>query len=46
MTPFIHRDFSGKNNADADTIVEDLTGNGYDFELKNFAFDNVSGYNG
>ena len=46
MTPLIHWDFSGKSNADANTIVEDLTGNGYDLELKNFAFDNVSGYNG
>lgn len=46
MTPLIHWDFSGKSNADAGTIVEDLTGNGYDLELKNFAFDNVSGYNG
>lgn len=46
MTPLIHWDFSGKNNADAGTIVEDLTGNGYDLELKNFAFDNESGYNG
>ena len=46
MTPLIHWDFSGKSNADAGTIVEDLTGNGYDLELKNFAFDNKSGYNG
>ena len=46
VTPLIHWDFSGKSNADAGTIVEDLTGNGYDLELKNFAFDNVSGYNG
>lgn len=46
VTPLIHWDFSGKSNADADTIVEDLTGNGYNLELKNFAFDNVSGYNG
>lgn len=46
MTPLIHWDFSGKSNADAGTIVEDLTGNGYDLELKNFAFDNESGYNG
>ena len=46
MAPLIHWDFSGKSNADAGTIVEDLTGNGYDLELKNFAFDNVSGYNG
>lgn len=46
VTPLIHWDFSGKNNADAGTIVEDLTGNGYDLELKNFALDNVSGYNG
>ena len=46
MTPLIHWDFSGKSNADAGTIVEDLTGNGYDLELKNFALDNVSGYNG
>lgn len=46
VTPLIHWDFSGKSNADASTIVEDLTGNGYDLELKNFAFDNVSGYNG
>ena len=46
VTPLIHWDFSGKSNADAGTIVEDLTGNGYDLELKNFALDNVSGYNG
>lgn len=46
MTPLIHWDFSGKSNANAGTIVKDLTGNGYDLELKNFAFDNVSGYNG
>lgn len=46
VTPLIHWDFSGKSNADAGTIVEDLTGNGYDLELKNFAFDNKSGYNG
>lgn len=46
VTPLIHWDFSGKSNADAGTIVEDLTGNGYDLELKNFAFDNESGYNG
>lgn len=46
VTPLIHWDFSGKSNADADTIVEDLTGNGYDLELKNFAFNNKSGYNG
>lgn len=46
MTPLIHWDFSGNSNADAGTIVEDLTGNGYDLELKNFAFDNESGYNG
>ena len=46
VAPLIHWDFSGKSNADAGTIVEDLTGNGYDLELKNFAFDNVSGYNG
>lgn len=46
MTPLIHWDFSGKSNVDAGTIVEDLTGNGYDLELKNFAFDNESGYNG
>lgn len=46
VTPLIHWDFSGKSNADAGTIVEDLTGNGYDLELKNFAFDNTSGYNG
>ena len=46
VTPLIHWDFSGKSNADADTIVKDLTGNGYDLELKSFDFDNESGYNG
>ena len=46
MIPIIHWDFGGKSNADADTIVKDLTGNGYDLELKNFDFDNESGYNG
>lgn len=46
VTPLIHWDFSGKSNADAETIVEDLTGNGYNLELKDFSFDNTNGYNG
>lgn len=37
----------GKSNDDADrTVLRDLTGNGYDITLNNFAFSEMSGYGG
>lgn len=45
-TPSIQGDSSGKSSTDAGIMVEDLTGNDYDLELKDSAFDNASGYNG
>lgn len=44
VTPLIHWDFSGKSNADADTIVEDLTGNGNHGQLNNFTFNETNGW--
>lgn len=36
-----------KTNEDSDrAVLEDLTGNGYDIQLNNFAFGGMSGYGG
>lgn len=48
--PLIHYDFSRYSNEDflnnPDLLVKDLTGNGYDLKLYNFAFNGMSGFGG
>lgn len=48
--PLIHYDFSRYSNQEftdnPDMLVKDLTGNGYDLRLYNFAFSGMSGFGG
>ena len=48
--PLIHYDFSRYSNEDfldnPDMLVKDITGNGYDLKLYNFAFAGMSGFGG
>lgn len=48
--PLVHYDFSRYSNEDfldnPDMLVKDITGNGYDLKLYNFAFAGMSGFGG